>query len=214
MNNAFIFDMDGVLIDNEALWEIKKQQVYKKLFGAEITHKLGSTVGLNMEAILERVRAEGGVISKDAFFEEFFKLGDSVYNEAPIPDGINELADALRSKGYRIGIVSASPLSWITTVTKRLLFENDVEVIISLHERNDLNHKPDPDGYLEAMEVLDAQPATTLILEDSNTGIKAAKASGAYTIGLQQNLVDGYKQEGADAYAATMREVAAIIREH
>lgn len=61
------------------------------------------------------------------------------------------------------------------------------------------------------MKALEASPESTVILEDSNSGIKSAKASGAYTIGLKQNLVNGYIQEGADAYAETMADVIDIV---
>jgi len=48
-------------------------------------------------------------------------------------------------------------------------------------------------------------------LEDSNPGIASAKAAGAFTIGLRQNLIDGYQQVGADAYANTIDEVIALV---
>lgn len=212
MHKAFLFDLDGVLINDEPIWDEHKQRLFSELFGENVHEKIGSTVGLNLDSIYDKARAAGTGISRDKFIEAFYAVADQVYTTSPIPDGVPELADALLSMDYRIGIVSASPLSWITTVTKRLTFEDDIELIISLHERDDLRHKPEPDGYLEAMEALESTPATTIILEDSNSGIKAAKASGAYTIGLKQNLVRGYVQEGADAYAETMLEVIQLVR--
>lgn len=124
------------------------------------------------------------------------------------------LVKSLLNLDYHIGIVSGSPLSWITTVTKRLSFEDDIELVISLYDRHDLGNKPEPDGYVEAMHALRSTPATTIILEDSNSGIAAAKSSGAYTIGLKQNLVDGYIQNGADDYAETMIDVIELVRQN
>lgn len=215
MNKAFIFDLDGVLINDEAIWEKRKQELYISVFGADITAKLGSTLGVNMDGIYEKARAVGTTAKKATFVEGFFAIADAIYKTAPIPEGLDELVDTLKELGYRIGIVSASPLTWITTVTKRLPFEKDIELIISLHERPDLAHKPAPDGYTEAMKILEASPETTIVLEDSNSGIQSAKLSGAFTIGLRQNLVPGYQQEGADAYADSMRDIAAIVvRQH
>lgn len=212
MNNAFLFDLDGVLINDEAIWEQRKQKLYGELFGEEVRQKMGSTLGINMDGIYEKAAAAGTDVEREQFIREFYDIASDIYHTAPIPEGLDALADALLASGLRIGIVSASPLSWITTVTKRLSFEDEIELIISLHERDDLNHKPDPDGYLEAMKALGALPETTFILEDSNSGIHSAKASGAYTIGLRQNLVDGYVQEGADAYAETMVDVIELIK--
>lgn len=211
MNKAFIFDLDGVLIDDEQMWENKKQIMYKEFFGDRVHSLLGSTIGINIDGIYERAVAAGADADKDKFVKEFYKLASDIYSTAPIPEGVEELAQQLRKLKYRIGIVSASPMPWITTVTKRLLFENDIELIISLHEREDLEHKPKPDGYIHAMQELESTPDTTIVLEDSMSGIKSARASGAYTIGLQQNLVEGYVQEGANAYAATMLDVISLV---
>ncbi len=214
MNKAFIFDLDGVLIDDEQIWENEKRKFYLELFGEEVTRKLGSTIGINIEGIYERACAAGSQVSKDEVTQKFYDLADEIYKTAPIPDGLDELAEALKILDYHIGVVSASPLPWITTVTKRLSFESDIETIISLYERDDLAHKPEPDGYLEAMRVLGATPETTIILEDSNSGLQSAKASGALTVGLRQNLTPGYVQEGADQHADTLKDVIQIARAH
>lgn len=213
MKKLFIFDLDGVLIDDEAIWERKKQQLYDRLFGDEVHQKMGSTIGINIDGIYDKATAAGTSVSKDEFVAAFYEAAGDVYSTAPIPDGTAELAGALMGMDYCLAIVSASPLSWITTVTKRLPFEDDIELIISLHERDDLSHKPDPDGYLEAMRALQASPQTTVILEDSNSGIQSAKASGAFAIGLKQNLIDGYVQSGADAYADIMNDVIALVEQ-
>ena len=212
MNKAFIFDLDGVLIDDERIWEEEKSKLYERIFGREITNCLGSTLGLNMDAIYEKAVSCGTQVDKQTFISAFFEVASDIYNTAPIPARLDELASFLKAQRFAIGIVSASPLSWITTVTKRLPFENDIALIISLHERPDLPHKPAPDGYLEAMKSLEATPESTYILEDSNAGIQSAKASGAYTIGLQQNLAEGYEQQDADAYATTVKEVINLIK--
>ncbi len=212
MNKAFIFDLDGVLINDEAIWESKKQDMYGRLLGPDMHKRLGSTLGVNMDGIYEKVISAGTKIDKKTFIDEFYKLAEGIYSTAPIPNGTEDLAETLINLGYSIAIVSASPLSWITDATKRLSFEDGIELIISLHERPDLKHKPEPDGYIDAMRVLGARAESTIVLEDSNSGIKSAKASGAYTIGLRQNLVDGYEQEGADDYAETMADVIELVK--
>jgi mannitol-1-/sugar-/sorbitol-6-/2-deoxyglucose-6-phosphatase len=211
MNKAFIFDLDGVLIDDEQIWEDKKLVLYNDLFGDEITRAMGSTLGINMDGIYDLAEKAGSNVTKDELIHAFFDLAEGIYQSAPIPTGLDELAESLNRLGYHLGLVSASPISWITTVTKRLSFETDIKVIISLYERSDLTHKPAPDGYLEAIKILGSKPENTIILEDSNSGIMSAKASGALTIGLKQNLAAGYIQEGADIYAETMEEVAKIV---
>lgn len=211
MQKAFIFDLDGVLIDDEQIWETNKQQLYSRLFGEDVHQKMGSTLGINMQGIYQRAVDAGTDISYEVFEQEFFKLAGDIYSTAPIPEGTDRLFEKIIEMDFRIGIVSASPLSWIMKVVDRLKYPDNIELIISLHERDDLEHKPHPAGYLEAMRAMNINPSDTFVLEDSNSGIKSAKESGAFTIGLRQNLVNGYEQSGADVYADTMNDVIEIV---
>lgn len=113
----------------------------------------------------------------------------------------------------KIGLVSGSPESWIKLALEKTNITDTFNCIISLHDRADLGHKPAPDGYLEAMKKLGSDPQHTIILEDSNQGIQAAKASGAFTIGFRQLLIADYQQTGADVYADTMEDVIKIVEE-
>ncbi|HEV2403344.1 MAG TPA: HAD family phosphatase [Candidatus Saccharimonadales bacterium] len=214
MNKAFIFDLDGVVINDEHMWEEEKQKLYPRIFGLKVAHKLGPTLGVNIDGIYERAVSCGTTFAKAQLVDEFYKLADTIYRTAPITEGLNELVNLLKELNYELGIVSASPMAWITTVAKRLAFESDISTIISLYERNDLANKPEPDGYIEAMRTLKAMPTSTIILEDSNNGIQAAKASDAFTIALRQNLIQGYVQEGADVYADTIKDVIALVKLH
>jgi HAD superfamily hydrolase (TIGR01509 family) len=213
MKKVFIFDMDGVIIDNEHLWEIEKEKIYLTFFGKDIYEKMGTTVGLNVDGIYDKAVALGAQIDRNALTDAFNISAKHVYHVAPFTKGLEKLSSALLQSGYRLAIVSASPIAWIQEVTTRLPFEKDISLIISLHEHEELGHKPSPDGYNFAMKELGVTPEETVILEDSNVGIASAKASGAFTIGLRQNIVTGYNQVGADVYAETITDVYSLIPE-
>jgi HAD superfamily hydrolase (TIGR01509 family) len=208
---AFIFDLDGVLINNEPAWEHAKKAIFTGLFDQEVYEQMGSTVGLSLDATHARTVALGGKKTKEDIHEAYREHAPTIYGETPITPGIQKLGEELVQRDYRIGIVSASPLDWMKLVIARLNFRDDIGVVISLEERTDLEHKPSPDGYSEAINSLQAIPASTLILEDSNAGIAAGKAAGAFVIGLQQNLLEGYVQHGADVYVAHVDEVTKYL---
>jgi HAD superfamily hydrolase (TIGR01509 family) len=211
MNRAFIFDFDGVLINNEGTWEERKRQTHTDLFGEKIHSQMGSTIGINMDGIYNRAISLGATTSKEALEAEFYRHAHSVYREAPLTPGIDQIGKTLTELGYKIGIVSASPREWIDAGLVRTELKNYVTDIISLHDRPDLHHKPAPDGYQAMMKTLGSSPETTIILEDSNAGIESGKSAGAFTIGFTQNLTEGYVQHGADTYAKTFSEVVSII---
>lgn len=214
MQKAFLFDLDGVLINSELVWENHKKVIFEKYLGKDVTQKLGSTLGINMDKIFEQAVALGATVDKKVLFDAFFETAKSVYAESPLTKNLHLIFSYLKTHNYRIGIVSASPIEWINIVLARLEDQKDVETVVSLHDYTDLRHKPHPDGYNYAMKHFDVDPVNTFVLEDSNSGIESAKASGAYTIGLKENLVEGYEQKNADAYARNVTEVIAILEKH
>jgi len=212
MQKAFIFDLDGVLIDDEPIWEEVKKELFTKLFGEKIYSKIGSTIGINIDGIYEKVTRSGGTIQKEDLTNIFNEHAAKIYQTTPLTPGLEELGDVLPELGFVIGIVSSSPMKWIDTIINRVSFKDDIEFKLSLHDHPDLKRKPAPDGYVEAMNSLGSTPQSTIALEDSNAGIASAVAAGAYTIGLKQNLVKDYVQKNADIYAENMEEVLQIVK--
>lgn len=213
MKKAFIFDFDGVIINSEPLWEVAKTELYQRIFGREIFLKMGLTVGMSVDAIYDRAVQCGAIVDKKFFVEEFFAKAPEIYANAPLTPGTESIAKTLIGLGYKIGIVSASPIEWLEIALKRIDLKDSVSFILSLYDREDIPHKPAPDGYLKAMDALGSSPQTTIILEDSKTGIQSAKACGAFTIGFRQNLLAGQSQDGADAYANDFEDVVRLVGE-
>jgi HAD superfamily hydrolase (TIGR01509 family) len=175
--------------------------------------QIGLTVGLNIDAIHQKSRDLGSAVSMPELVKAFKERAPEVYRNAPLTPGLEELKTELTRLNFHLGIVSASPREWIDIVLDRLHWSaSEFTIVLSLHDRADLAHKPSPDGYIHAMKELGAVPQTTIILEDSNTGISSAKASGATVIGFKANLLPGYIQKGADYYANTTEDVLKVAR--
>jgi len=204
---AFIFDMDGVLIDTERTWVKHGGDFLPNLLGKEIMEKIGSTIGMSGAAIFKKARELGADFDEVACIAQHDAEAKRIYGIAAMTTGIDELGNMLHERGYAMGIVSASRREWINFMLPRLSFADHISLVLSLSERPDLRGKPDPDGYQEAMQLMGVTPDNTIILEDSNSGIAAGKAANAFVIGLRANLVDGYKQEGADLYADSIEDV-------
>jgi beta-phosphoglucomutase-like phosphatase (HAD superfamily) len=213
MNKAFIFDMDGVLIDSESLWGPVEAIALPRLLGKEISEKLGGSLGLSLHDFYDSAVRLGATVSREEFIGAYEQESKKVYREAPLSDGLLELGEYLVAHNWKLGLVSMSPLEWIEYTLEKIPFRDKFEVVISLSMHPLLRPKPAPDGYIKAMEVLGAEPHTSAVLEDSNTGLRAAKDSGAYTIGFRGHLPANYHQIGADAYAETMTDVRQLMEE-
>jgi HAD superfamily hydrolase (TIGR01509 family) len=213
-SQAFIFDLDGVIVNSELVWHRYARNFRIELYGEEVLRKLGnSMIGASLKGEYEIATRVGFALERNAFFERYERQAADIYARATVTPGLDHLVEELRFSRFRIGIVTASRPSWIGYALQKVPFRDQFEYVLSLEERTDLRHKPFPDGYFDAMAQLESRPETTLVLEDSNTGIRAAKAAGALTIGFRQDLVPGYEQTRADLYADTMADVVRIDRE-
>jgi HAD superfamily hydrolase (TIGR01509 family) len=213
MNKACIFDMDGVLINSEAEWAKREEYFLTELLGEKIFKKVEPhLLGGNTNTFYDIAFAEGFSLSREEFFQKYDEQAEQVYSHAELTEGIEDLIHELKKTNWQVGLVSSSRMFWIDCALKRMPFRDVFQYVVSVNDREDLEPKPAPDGYLEAMNHLGSAPDTTIIIEDSNTGIKAAKASGALTVCLKQNHPANYLPTGADIYGEHVHDLTKMIR--
>lgn len=213
MIKAFIFDMDGVMVASEHLWHKYLDEVWPELVGPEVAAVCRVPVGQTPISIHEEAVKHGSTVSQEVFLKKFDEIAKRVYEESPFTAGIEELGTFLLQKDYKIGIVSSSPKAWIDMVINKLSFHDRIAAITSINDRPELKPKPHPGSYIDIIDGLGASSNSTIILEDSNSGIQAAKAAGVYTIGYTAHLLPEYNQHGADVYANTSEEIIKIVEE-
>ncbi len=184
MIEAFIFDMDGVIIDSEPLHFDVDRQVLE-YYGHSITQEqLEGYVGMTNPEFWSILRGEYGMsqtVEEIIEYQLGIKLG--VLHAAqmePIP-GIRELLAELRRGGIPRAIASSSPRVFIEAVLDKFGLRGEFDFVVSSEEVP--RGKPSPDVYLRAAELLSADPARCVVLEDARHGIAAAKAAGMACIG-------------------------------
>jgi len=179
MIKAFIFDMDGVIIDSEPLHFQTDRMVMKK-YGVDISDdELNSFVGVTnpeMWAILiQRYNINATV---EELLEIQYQYKAQVFGQSELQPiiGIPELIMDLKEKGISVALASSSSRQFIELVLRSLHIYDSFDVIISGEE---VTHgKPAPDIFLKAAEELKVAPKECIVLEDSGNGVKAAKAAG------------------------------------
>ncbi len=200
---AVVFDNDGLLLDTESVWTRAEQDLFVRR-GLEFTpqHKR-ELVGTSAEiagGILERRLGEPGRSAE--LIEELNELVVAELEhgvEAMV--GARDLLQALRERGTPIGLVSNSPLAFVRRSLEIVGFEDHFDVVISAHEV--AAPKPAPDPYLEACRRLEVEPGPAVVaLEDSPTGVAAARAAGLTVIGVPS--LDGIELAEAHAIAESL----------
>ena len=209
--DAVVFDNDGLLLDTESVWTRAEEDLFERR-GLEFTatDKL-ELVGTSAEiagAVLERRLGEPGRAGE--LIEELNALVVAELEhgvEAMI--GARELLHALKGRGTPIGLVSNSPIVFVRRSLELVGFADRFDAVISAHEVD--APKPAPDPYLEACRRLGVAPGPSVVaLEDSPTGVAAARAAGLTVIGVPS--VEGVALEEAHHLAESLLD-AVIARE-
>jgi HAD superfamily hydrolase (TIGR01509 family) len=201
--DAVVFDNDGLLLDTESVWTRAEEDLFERR-GLEFTpadkRELVGTSAEIAGGILERRLGEPGRAAE--LIEELNVLVVAELEhgvEAMI--GARELLERLRERGTPIGLVSNSPLRFVQRSIEIVGFETHFDVILSAHEV--AAPKPAPDPYLEACRRLGVEPGPNVIaLEDSPTGVAAARAAGLTVIGVPS--IEGIALEEAHHLAESL----------
>jgi HAD superfamily hydrolase (TIGR01509 family) len=200
---AVVFDNDGLLLDTESVWTRAEEDLFERR-ELEFTpaDKL-ELVGTSAEiagGILERRLGEPGRAGE--LLEELNALVVAELEhgvEAMV--GARELLERLREQGVPIGLVSNSPLRFVKRSIEIVGFESHFDVVLSAHEV--AAPKPAPDPYLEACRRLGVEPGPSVVaLEDSPTGVAAARAAGLTVIGVPS--IEGVELDEAHHLAETL----------
>jgi HAD superfamily hydrolase (TIGR01509 family) len=181
--SAVFFDMDGLLVDSEPLWLETETQLMAE-FGY---HWSASDQAFSLGGPLDRV---GNYMSdliggqrdgKSLMLEMIDRMIAKFEKGLSFMPGAIELIDDLQSHGISLTLVSASP----RTLVDAALTNFEVNPFSKSISSNDVKvSKPDPEGYLLAATSGGHDITNCLVLEDSLTGVTAAKASGAWVLAV------------------------------
>jgi HAD superfamily hydrolase (TIGR01509 family) len=183
---AVIFDMDGLLLDTETLWHRAEIELFGR-HGGEFTWDdklavIGTNFGFTASYFAKRLgrpAAEG-----EALVREMVEImHGELQGEVAGRPGAVELVERLRGR-TRLGLASNSPRMLVDTALATAGLVGAFDAIVT---SDDVEHaKPEPDLYLLACERLDVAPGEALALEDSPSGIAAAKTAGLTCIAVPQ----------------------------
>lgn len=183
--NGFIFDMDGVIVDNY-LYHIDAWGEFCKRHGLnfEVEDFTRKYFGKNNTDILQ------ALFGKSLSSTEIDMLGEekeAIYRELYQPyikplDGLIDFMRELRIQGGKIAIASSAPQSNINFVVEKTCINEYIDV--SVNGNMVRLGKPSPDIFLKAAELLRIQPEKCLVFEDSFSGIQAAINAGMQVVAL------------------------------
>jgi HAD superfamily hydrolase (TIGR01509 family) len=178
---AVVFDCDGLLLDTESRWSVGEIALfarYGRSFGLEEKRVLLGTAATAAAGVLERLLDQPGR-GRELVHELVELVATEISHARPLP-GARELVGALRGR-VPIAVASNSPRRLLDLA----LGASGLGPFDATLAGDEVAHgKPAPDLYLEACARLGALPSRAAALEDSPTGVAAARAAGLYVIGV------------------------------
>lgn len=184
MIKAIILDMDGTMFDTEPLWEKAFLKAGKDLgynFTKELHEKSIGTNQIDLDILLKEELGEEFPV--DDFSAKYVENMKKLIDEQGIliKKGLIKLLDYLIENEYIIAIASSSDLEMIKRNLNIVNIKEDIFKAIVSGEDFD-NGKPAPDIFLKTCEILSVKPEDTIVIEDSNNGIKSAYNAGCIPV--------------------------------
>lgn len=173
-----LFDFDGVIVDTESQYTIFWDKMGKDYLGAE---NFGMTIkGQTLKQIFGKY-FDGMFKEQEEIVPQLDRFESQMsYEYMP---GFLEFITGLKSAGIPTAIVTSSNDDKMAHAF-RAHPELPELVDAILTSEHFSKSKPDPECFLKGMEVLEGDPESTIVFEDSIHGINAGRASGAKVIGL------------------------------
>ncbi len=176
--DTVIFDMDGLLIDSEPLWNEAADEVFKQYGVSLSAEQYNTTTGLRTREFVQ-------------WWFRYFKIGETELQRAEekivalvidkaeargkIMPGVHYIFDFFHRKQFKIGLATSSPQELIDVVVKM------TGIGPYLHATASAEHlpfgKPHPQVYLNCADTLGSNPYECICFEDSFNGMIAAKAA-------------------------------------
>jgi HAD superfamily hydrolase (TIGR01509 family) len=195
---SLIFDFDGLIVDTEKPGFDSWNELYAD-FGQRLTlddwrgatgYVGGFDPAIHLEGLLGRKLDWQNLVPRREARNRELTLKQGV-----LP-GIRELMAAAVDAGIPVGVASNSGFGWVNDGLERLGLRGLVGAIVTRDMV--LNPKPAPDVYLEAAETLQVSPGSSVALEDSEPGCRAAKAAGMRAVAIPNQFSERQDLSVAD----------------
>jgi HAD superfamily hydrolase (TIGR01509 family) len=208
---AVIFDMDGVILDSEQVYQEIEREMYAEL-GIKVTREEHmSFMGTTENIMWEHMKTRHGLTEdpRELARRERERLLSRLRSPEGIPpmEGIEDLLQELHEKGIPLLLASSSVREIIETVLRKLNIGQYFSGIVSGDEVE--YSKPAPDIFLEASRIAGIPPSKCVVIEDSENGIRAARSAGMKAIGLRNPHSGDVDLSGADRIVHSLKEINA-----
>ena len=176
--NTVIFDMDGLLINSEPLWDEAATEIFQQ-YNFQLTKaQYATTTGMRTKEFVGwwfsyyKIDARHNTAAETAILKKVVEKVAAKGNAMP---GVEHIFNFFIERNFKIGLATSSGKPLIDVVVDKLGIRNYLQ---SIESAADLPYgKPHPQVYLNCAEALNSHPTECICFEDSFNGLIAAKAA-------------------------------------
>ncbi|HEY7795228.1 MAG TPA: HAD family phosphatase [Gaiellaceae bacterium] len=183
MIEAVVFDLDGVVVDSEQVWDDVREELAKERGGRWHDRAQADMMGMSSPEWSAYMHDVIGLPESPAEInDEVVRRMIERYGESlPLLDGAIAAIHGLAAR-FTLGVASSSNRSIIELVLERAGVAGLFAAVVSSEEV--ARGKPAPDVYLEAARRLGVEPERCAAIEDSSNGLRAAHAAGMRVVAV------------------------------
>ncbi len=214
--NAFIFDLDGTLIDSLTDIALCANKVLEEF--SLPTHKIEdykTFVGGGAEVLIENCTPKN---SSKELIQEVLKQFKIVYdqnlqgNTQPY-DGIYELLETLKNQNYKVGVLSNKPHKFTLKYVEQ--FFSSYNISEPHGQKEEVPKKPDPTGAINIAKSFNMPHENIYFIGDSDVDMQTAKNAGMIAVGVRWGFrgVDELLENGADFIVDTPLDILKLLNQ-
>jgi HAD superfamily hydrolase (TIGR01509 family) len=182
---AVVFDLDGVLVDSEQVWDEARRELVAQRGGRWRDGAATDMLGMSSREWPLYLRDELGVdLDPDAISAAVVERVEERYRrDLPLLPGATDAVRRMRAR-WPLGLATSSNREIVDLFLELSGLGEDFAVTLSTEEVGDGAGKPAPDVYLEACRRLGVAPERAAAVEDSANGLRSARAAGLRVIAV------------------------------
>lgn len=175
MYKVICWDIDGTLVDTEELHYSCLKRVCEN-GGYKLESSIYDLAGLSLFDLWDKFKLQEHFLSKEEWLKQIHSLYESHINDNFVRDGIREVLATIKNLDILQVAVSNGERRVVQANLKNCNLTSFFQASIS---RDDIQlPKPAPEAYLSALELIQVKPEDAIAVEDSPTGVQAAKSAG------------------------------------
>lgn len=215
---SVIFDMDGVIFDTERLY-IECCKAVSEKYGmgddAKVEAVCRKCIGVTAEITRRNLLdTYGEDFPIDAYFKDSSRIFSERFGDGRemVKPGVHEIFRWLKERGVKVALASSTRTARLTEELTDAGLIAYFDVIVGGDQVT--KSKPEPDIFLHAAELLEAEPASCFVIEDSYNGIRAAAAAGMRPVMVPDLLpANEEMEELSEVILSSLFEVISYLNE-